>query len=95
MAMTTIIPWRNRIYDKAEVYDLDTIYFHQAIKENYVTKLLKVAQKELVEFLSKGIFELVSRSRVPEGEERLFSLQYGKLIKMAGTNKGYIPLSEL
>ena len=54
MAMNMRIYRRTKIYAKEEVSNPDTIYFHQAMKENDATQFLKAAHKEFEDFLSKG-----------------------------------------
>ena len=65
--MNTIPSRRSSIYYKTAVSDKYTMYFHQAMKESDATQFLKTPHKEFVEFLSKGIFELITCSIVPEG----------------------------
>ena len=65
MLSNTRIPISTIVYDKASVYDLDTMYCHHAVNEKYATQFLKEEHMELVDFLNKGIFELVPQSRVP------------------------------
>ena len=52
--MNTRIPRGIKIYAKAALYDPDTMYFHQAMKENDARQFLKEAHKEFEDFLSKG-----------------------------------------
>ena len=48
--------------------DPDTMYFHQAMKDNDAAQILESVHKEFLDFLSKRIFELIPHSIVPEGE---------------------------
>ena len=66
---------RTEIFSKLSVSDPDTMYFHQAMKENDAIKFLKSAHKIISDLLSKGIFELIPHSIVTEGEN--ISPQYG------------------
>ena len=68
MAMNMRISRRTKVYAKAAVYDPDTMYFHQAMKENDARQFLKEAHKEFADLLSKGNYELIPCSIVPEGE---------------------------
>ena len=75
MATNMRISRRTEIYAKKAVSDPDTMYFHQAMKENDATQFLKSAHKIISDLLSKGVFELIPHSIVTEGET--FSPQYG------------------
>ena len=68
MDTNTQITTRFRIYIKSEVSDPDTMYFHQEMKENDATQSLKTVHKAFADFIIKGIFELITKIRVPEGE---------------------------
>ena len=68
MAMNNRMSIRTEIYCKAAVSDPDNMYFHQVMKENDATHFLKEDHKDFSYFLNKGTFELLTRSRVPEGE---------------------------
>ena len=63
--MNTRISIRNRIYSKAAVSDINTMYFHQEINSDDAAQLLKAVHKDFLNFVNKGIFELVPCSRLP------------------------------
>ena len=79
MAIRMRIYRRTKIYAKAEVYDPDTMYFLQKMKENDDTQFLKASHKELLEFLSEGIFEFIHCSIVPERDTISLSVWAMKL----------------
>ena len=93
MTIHTRITRRTGIYSKSEVYDPDTVYFHQEMKENDATHLFNMVHKEFVDFLSKGVIELVTHSRVIEGD-KLFTAVWDTNQKMGGTNKGDIQVQD-
>ena len=55
--MNTRVSTRTGIYAKVELSHPDTIYFHQAMKEDDATKFLKAEHKEFEDFLNKGILK--------------------------------------
>ena len=65
---------RTEIFSKLSVSDPDTMYFHQAMKENDATQFLTAAHKKFLVLLSKVIFELITCRIVPEGETILPAL---------------------
>ena len=78
MAMNMIIYRRTKIYPKGAVSDTDTIYFNQAVKGNDATQFLREAQKQFMDLLSKGIFELIPCIIFKEGGTLLPALLYTK-----------------
>ena len=68
MAMNMKVSRRTKIYAKAAVSDLYTMYFQHVMKENDDTQFLKEPHKEFYDLISKGIFEMIPNSIVPEGE---------------------------
>ena len=55
MAINMRLSRRTEIYAKEAVSDTNTMYFHQAMKENGVTPFLKTTHKEFVDLISMGI----------------------------------------
>ena len=89
MATNMRIYRRTEKYSKAEVSDIDTIYFHQTAKENDATQFLKTAHKEFSDLLSKGFFELILCSIVPEVETLSPAIWAMKQIKRVHTREIY------